>query len=155
MNLVFYGALLAGALMMFHVVADVGGRWLFNQPLPGTAEIVTYYYMVVASFLPWMWLARRDGHIKVDLVVRMLPEPVAFWLDQVVKAGLVAYLGLFCWQTWIEALRQTERGELQQAGAFYLPVWPTRWLLPVAAGLMALYIVFGIAEAILKRRGRG
>lgn len=152
MNLVFYVAVLAGALMMFHVVIDVAGRGLFNNPLEGTGEIVTYYYMVTVSYLPWLWLAKRDGHIKVDFVVRMLPEAVAFWLDLVVKAGLVAYLGLFTWQTWLQAVRQTGRGEVQQAGAFYIPVWPTRWLLPLAGGLMALWTLLYIVDAAMKRR---
>ncbi len=151
MNLVLWIALAAGAAMMVHVTADVTGRYFFGNPIEGTSEIVTYYYMVILSYLPWMWLARTDGHIKVDLFVRMLPEAAAFWLDVVVKAALVAYLALFAWQTWLQALRQTARGEVQQAGTLYLPVWPTRWLLPLAAGLMALWVVLHALDQILRR----
>jgi TRAP-type C4-dicarboxylate transport system permease small subunit len=150
MTLVMWLAILAGLLMMLHVAADVVGRTVFDRPLAGTAEIVTYYYMVTVAYLPWMWLAKTDGHIKVDLFVRRLPMAVAFWLDIVVKLGLVAYLALFTWQTWAQAVRQTGRGEVQQAGAFYLPVWPTRWLLPLAGGLMALWVI----DAVLKRTRR-
>jgi TRAP-type C4-dicarboxylate transport system permease small subunit len=152
MTLVMWLAILAGLLMMVHVSVDVIGRTVFNNPFEGTSEIVTYYYMVTAAYLPWMWLAKTDGHIKVDLFVRMLPSAVAFWLDVVVKLGLVAYLGLFTWQTWLQAIRQTERSEVQQAGTLYLPVWPTRWLLPLAGGLMALWVVLAVAQAVLKRR---
>lgn len=151
MNLIFWVAVAAGGLMMLHVVADVIGRSVFNNPVEGTSETVTYYYMVTVSYLPWMWLARHDGHIKVDFVVRTLPERVQFWLDVVVQAGLVAYLGLFTWQTWINAVRQTARNEVQQAGSFYLPVWPTRWLLPLAGGLMALWIVLHVTDKLIKR----
>jgi TRAP-type C4-dicarboxylate transport system permease small subunit len=154
MTLVMWLAILAGFLMMAHVSVDVIGRTVFNRPLTGTSEIVTYWYMVTVAYLPWMWLARNDGHIKVDFFVRMLPEATAFWLDVVVRLGLVAYLALFTWQTWLQAIRQTERGEIQQAGTIYLPVWPTRWLLPLAGGLMALWVVLAVVDAVLKRRGR-
>lgn len=154
MTLVMWLAILAGFLMMAHVSLDVIGRTVFNRPLTGTSEMVTYWYMVTAAYLPWMWLAKTDGHIKVDFFVRMLPEAAAFWLDVVVKFGLVAYLALFTWQTWLQAIRQTERGEIQQAGTLHIPVWPTRWLLPLAGGLMALWVILAVADAVIKRTRR-
>jgi TRAP-type C4-dicarboxylate transport system permease small subunit len=69
-----------------------------------------------------------------------------------VKSGLVIYLALFTWQSWLQALRQTGRFEVQQAGSFYLPVWPTRWLLPIAGGLMALYTTLWVLNALMRRR---
>jgi TRAP-type C4-dicarboxylate transport system permease small subunit len=150
MNLAMWIAMAAGGLMMLHVVVDVTARWLFNAPLEGTAETVTYYYMVTVAYLPWMWLARNDQHIKVDFAVRMLPERAAFWLDLVVKTVLVLYMALFAWQSALYAVRQTARGEVQQAGGFYLPVWPTRWLLPLAGGLMALWLTLHIVDRLAR-----
>lgn len=151
MHLVMWVAMGAGALMMMHVVVDVAARWLFNSPLEGTAETVTYYYMVTVAFLPWMWLARNDGHIKVDFVSQALPERMRFWLDLVVKTVLVIYLAMFTWQSWLTAIKYTGRGEVQQAGSHYLPVWPTRWLLPLAGGLMATWLVLHIADQMARR----
>ncbi len=68
-----------------------------------------------------------------------------------VRLGLVAYLALFTWQTTLQAIRQTGRAEMQQAGIFYLPVWPTRWLLPLAGGLMALWVTLWVIDAVLRR----
>lgn len=154
MTLILWLAFLAGFLMMVHVSVDVIARSVFNRPIEGTSEIVTYWYMVTAAFLPWMWLAKTDGHIKVDLFVQILPRAVAFWLDVVVKLGLVTYLALFTWQTTLQAIRQTGRGEVQQAGTLYIPVWPTRWLLPIAGGLMALWVLLAVIDAVLKRTRR-
>jgi hypothetical protein len=39
-------------LMALHVIADVSCRYLLNQPLPGTIEIVSLYYMVAVIYLP-------------------------------------------------------------------------------------------------------
>ena len=151
MNLVMWVAMAAGALMMLHVVADVTARTVFNEPLEGTAETVTYYYMVTVAYLPWMWLARNDGHIKVDFVVRMLPARAAFWLDLAVNAILAVYMAAFAWQSWLNAAKYTARNEVQQAGSFYLTVWPTRWLLPLAGGLMAIWLVLHIVDRLARR----
>jgi len=50
--------LLAGFLMMTHVSLDVAGR-AFWQPLTGTTEIVSGYYMIAVAYLPWALIARK------------------------------------------------------------------------------------------------
>lgn len=147
-------ACLAAFAMMAHVTADVAGRALFGRPLPGTAEIVTTWYMVAVVCLPWAWLAQTGGQLRADVVVRLLPAGPRAWVDMAVRLMVLGYLGLMAWQTGLHALRQTERGEVQQAGALYLPVWPARWLLPVAAGLAALWLCVALARPAL-RRARG
>ena len=54
----------------------------------------------------------------------------------------------------MQAIRQTGRGEIQQAGTLYIPVWPTRWLLPIAGGLMALWVLLAVIDAVIKRTRR-
>jgi len=136
--------LLAGALMMLHVSAEFTGRTLFNHPFVGTAEIVSAYYMVAAAYLPWAWVAYKPGHIQVELFTRMMPKPVSFWLSVAVKIVVVVYLAVFTWQSYEGAVSQTfstPGGEVWQIGNDYLPVWPSRWMLPVAGALMAIYLL--------------
>jgi TRAP-type C4-dicarboxylate transport system permease small subunit len=144
-------ACLAAFAMMAHVTADVAGRALFGQPLTGTAEIVTAWYMVAVVCLPWAWLAQTDGQLRADVVMRLLPGGVRASVDAAVRLAVLGYLGLMAWQAGLHALRQTERGEVLQAGALYLPVWPSRWLLPVAAGLAALWVAAALARPALHR----
>ncbi|RDC73825.1 TRAP transporter small permease [Rhodovulum sp. 12E13] len=143
-------ACLAAFAMMAHVTADVAGRALFGRPLTGTAEIVTAWYMVAVVCLPWACLAQTDGQLRADLVVRLLPAGPRAWVDTAVRLVVLGYLGLMAWQTGLHALRQTARGEVLQAGALYLPVWPSRWLLPVAAGLAALWVFVALAGPALR-----
>jgi TRAP-type C4-dicarboxylate transport system permease small subunit len=144
-------ACLAAFAMMAHVTADAVGRALFGRPLPGTAEIVTAWYMVAVVCLPWAWLAQTGGQLRADVVVRLLPSGPRAWIDAAVQLMVLGYLGLMAWQTGLHALRQTVRGEVQQAGALYLPVWPARWLLPIAAGLAALWLCMALARPALRR----
>ncbi len=149
-RLFLWVALGAGFLMMLHVSADVSGRYFFNKPLEGTTEIVSAYYMVIVAYLPWAYLARNDNHISVDIFTRLMPVSVAHWLDVFVKILVIAYLGLFIYQTGSQAINQTRIHEVWQAGTTFIPVWPSRWLPPVAASLMAIYLVVKILDDILK-----
>ena len=55
-------------LMMIHVMIDVLGKYLFNAPLPGTAEVVAAYYMIGAVFLPLAYVEAAGGSIVVEVI---------------------------------------------------------------------------------------
>ena len=158
-DLLVWISVIAGTLLMLHVSVDVAGRTIFNHPLPGTTEVVSAYYMVIAAYLPWAWIARNDSHISADLFTRMMPPRVESWLAIGVKILTLFYCVVFVWQTWLRAAQQTRAGEVWQAGAGYIPVWPSRWVLPIAAGLMLVYlalrIVADIAEKVTPRHRSG
>jgi TRAP-type C4-dicarboxylate transport system permease small subunit len=106
--------------------------------------------MVIVAYLPWAYLARKDAHIAVDIITRLLPPGVAHWLDVAVKIVVVLYLSVFLYQTGSQAIGQTRIQEVWQAGTSFIPVWPSRWLPPVAATLMAIYLVVKIIDDIIK-----
>lgn len=143
-------ALFAGFLMMLHVSADVTGRYFFGKPLEGTTEIVAAYYMVIVAYLPWAYLARNDTHIAVDIFTRLMPISVAHWLEIFVKVMVVLYLSLFVYQTGSQAIGQTRIHEVWQAGTIYIPVWPSRWVPPIACGLMVITVILKIIDDIMK-----
>ena len=49
---------------------------------------------------------------------------------------MLVYVSVFAWQTGIRAVQQTRAGEVWEAAGGFIPVWPSRWLLPIAARLM-------------------
>ena len=150
-DLLLWLSLAAGLLMMLHVSADVAGRYLFNRPIESTTEVVAAYYMVLAAYLPWAWLARHDRHIVAGFFQRIGSPRFDFWLEIAVKALTIVYLSAFVYQTFQQALRQTRAGEVWLAGTKYLPVWPSRWVLPCAGTLMLVYLVLRIASDIARR----
>jgi TRAP-type C4-dicarboxylate transport system permease small subunit len=140
----------AAFLMMAHVTADVAGRTVLNRPIDGTTEIVAVYYMVAVAYLPWAWVARNDGHIKVELFMNFLPPRVVWWIEIFVKALSALYVGTFAWRSSLRAIQQTELGEVWLAGTRYIPVWLSRWILPVAGLLMCLYLVLRIVSDLTR-----
>jgi TRAP-type C4-dicarboxylate transport system permease small subunit len=150
-NILLWVALLAGFLMMMHVAADVTGRTAFNRPLHGTTEIVSGWYMVLICYLPWAWIERRDNHIVAGMFENMGSERFSYWLGVIVKIVTLAYCLVFTWQTWLRADQQTAAGEVWEAAGGFIPVWPSRWVLPLSSGLMAIYLVLRIVRDV----GRG
>lgn len=147
-------AMVAGFLMMMHVTVDVAGRTVFNRPFSGTTEIVSAYYMVAAALLPWAWLSRNNDHIMVELFTQAAPPRFNEWLDILVKIVTIAYVSLFTWQTCVRAIEQTQAGEVWEAAGRFIPVWPSRWMLPIAGGLMVLYLILRVVSDAVRAARR-
>jgi TRAP-type C4-dicarboxylate transport system permease small subunit len=153
-DLLFWLGLLAGFLMMVHVTADVAGRYLFRHPLEGTTEIVAAYYMVLVAYGPWAWIARHDRHIVAGVFQRIGTPRFDFWLEIAVKVVTIAYVSVFTYQTCLAAVQRTQSGEVWLAGTMYLPVWPSRWMLPIAGASMVAYLVLRVLSDIAGRARR-
>ena len=133
-------AAVAGVLilvMMVHVTADVFGRLAFSAPINGTLEIVAGYYMVAVVFLPLAHVSRGEGHIFIELFTRKLPYRTRSWMDAGASVLTFGYVALMAWQCGIEAIIQTEGGELWETADDLIVIWPSRWLIPIGCALMA------------------
>ena len=147
-------ACIAMTLMMLHVVIDVFGKYLFDAPLPDTLETVSYYYMVCVLFLPFAYVARTEGHIQVELFTSGLAPRKLAWLEVVL--GLVTLVGMavFTWRTGLAAVEKTASGEFRDAAGGIIVVWPSRWILPIGGGVMALAVVGRLIDDLRRLTGR-
>ena len=136
--------LIAGFMMMVHVSIDVTGRTLFNHPFSGTTEIVAGWYMVACAYLPLAWITRTDNHIVAGVFEHIGTARFGYWVEIVVKLFMLLFVSVFTWQTFLRAVQQTRSGEVWEAAGGFIPIWPSRWILPVSAGLMAIYLVLRI-----------
>jgi TRAP-type C4-dicarboxylate transport system permease small subunit len=110
--------------------------------------------MVAVAYLPWVWLARHDQHIVAGVFQRIGSERFAIWAEIGVKLLTMTYVGVFAQQTYWRAVQQTRAGEVWEAAGGHILVWPTRWLLPLCAGMMAFYLLLRvIADAARAVRG--
>ncbi|GGL49808.1 TRAP transporter small permease subunit [Wenxinia marina] len=136
--------------MMLHVVADVAGKYLLNQPIPGTAEIVASYYMVTAVFLPLAWVELRDGSIVVELFYDRVPPRFRRGLLIVAFALTAAFYGGLGWLSWQPAMHAWRIGEVVE-GTWRVVIWPTKFLLPFGLALAAAIAVLRCLMAIAGR----
>lgn len=130
-------------LMMFHVMADVIGKYLFHAPVPSTAEVVANYYMIAGVFLTLAWVEATNSAIAVDLFFEMASKKVQHVMR--VFAHLVTlafYLGLG-WFSWDIAVRAWQISETVD-GIWRVVVWPAKFMLPIGLALAVLVLLLKI-----------
>ncbi|MCF8468236.1 MAG: TRAP transporter small permease [Sneathiella sp.] len=138
-------------LMMVHVGTDIAMKLLFNAPITGTLETVSYYYMVSIVFLALPFVELRHEHVSVDLFFQKFPHRLqiaVYVLGTLLAAG---YYGLFCYQTTVDAIKATADRETVMSN-FLFYVWPSRWALSIGSGILVLAILLNGVRAILEHR---
>ncbi len=128
-------------LMMLNVTADVVGRYLLGQPVPGTITIVSSYYMVALTFIPLIVAERRNAHVAVDVLFASFPR----WLQRPFIAVnyllITAILVVLTMRSIEMALQKTGTGAVVEQGTTLIPIWQSYWLVPIGCSLMALVAV--------------
>ena len=139
------------SLMALHVLADVIGRQLFGQPAPATTEVVAYYYMVAAVFLPLPFVELRNRSIAVDLFYNLFPRGLQRASIAVATLASAVFWGMLTFKASFDAIEAFEKGEMVD-GTYTVPIWPMRFLLPLAFGLATVVVSMRfVEEAILGR----
>jgi len=133
-------------LMMLHITLDVFLRQVFNAPITGTFEIAANYYMVSVMYLPLAYVSLTEGQIVVELFTRGLGRKTLIHWDNVTNGITVVYVMVFAFYTGDMAIEQTVTGEVMEMGDGFMDVWPARWMLPIAFGLMGLYLIVRIRQ---------
>jgi TRAP-type C4-dicarboxylate transport system permease small subunit len=136
-NVLMWAAAAVVMLMMLHVCADVAGKYV-SRPLYGTIEVVSAYYMVAVVFLPLAYVTASERHIVVELFTRGLKDRRLLRWKGAVGVITFAYVLLFTWKTLEEAIERTAGREVWESSGSFIVVYPSRWLLPVGCGAMAV-----------------
>lgn len=142
-------------IMMLHIVFDVAGREIAGIPLDGTTEIVSFYNMVAVTFLPLAYVSHHEGHITVELFTRGLSRRKLAALEAVVGILCLAFVIVFVAETWGAAEESYDTGEMWETSDDLITIWPSRFVLPIGAGLMGIYMVARIVDDIRTAIGRG
>ena len=110
-------ALIAAVLLN---LANVTGRYLFNQALLGADEI-QIFIMIWMTFLGAAVVSWQGQHLRMDVLVGYLPRPVARGLRVIERmltvglAGFVAYHSCFYTASMFAIRRNSEAAEIPMA----------------------------------------
>lgn len=133
---------------MVLVVANIGGRYIFNKPLTGSLEF-TESLLVVIIFLSLALTQYDGGHIRVTLLTRRLPKGVAHAADIFCMIAGAVFFGWCAYAAWHFAYQSYSVGEYEW-GTVSFPLYPIKFV--VFAGILMLAIQFAldaIAETIM------
>ncbi|PHK94373.1 C4-dicarboxylate ABC transporter permease [Pseudoroseomonas rhizosphaerae] len=146
---------IAGAallLMMVNVTLDVTLKYLFRWPVPGTLEMVSYYFMAATVFFPFAHVQRKRHHIAVTLFTERLPAPARRAVEAAALLLSAVYLAAFGWAGAEEAWEMTQVGEATGAVAFDVLIWPTRWAVPLGTWSMAAWMLLQAVREVAPPR---
>jgi TRAP-type C4-dicarboxylate transport system permease small subunit len=133
--------------MMLQITIDVGLKYIFNSPIEGNLEVVSYYYMVGVVFLPLAMVELRHEHINVDLFVQFLPRRARNYVYVFGCVVSIVFFTVLVYQTFLDAVHSTRINDMMM-GSIYVTIWPSRWILPVSFTIIDLAIVVHAIKAL-------
>jgi len=134
---------LSVALMMFHIMADVIGKYVFHYPVPSTAEVVANYYMIASVFLILAYVEAKGSGISVDLIYDNVGPAAQRIMRKTGEIGtLIFYMGLG-WFSWDVAMRAFRINETVD-GLWRVTVWPAKYMLPLGLAIACLVLLIKI-----------
>lgn len=148
-NLLLYLAAFSTCLMMVHVTADVIAKLLFSQPILGTLEMVSLFYMVAAVFLPLAAVQRDRENVFIELFTQKMPIRFQKALDALSLAAMFVIAFLLFWKGYEVAMKKSLIGEMSQNLEFFIPIWPGRWFSVAGFGFMSLWCLLQFFEDMM------
>jgi TRAP-type C4-dicarboxylate transport system permease small subunit len=135
---------LAAALLLLAMVvlvtADIVLRNIARVGFPWANE-VTEYALYVTTLLTAPWLLRRGQHVRIDMVLVIVPPRLAWMLEAAADLlGLAASLTL----VWYGSVMTAQSARLASLTIKNLvfPEWWLLWPLPACFMLVAIEFVF-------------
>jgi TRAP-type C4-dicarboxylate transport system permease small subunit len=141
-------------LMMLQICADAGMRTLFNSSVPGTLEIVSFYYMVAVVFLPLGYIQLHRGHVIIELFTSGLGPRATSVLDGIVYTLAACAMAYFAWAAFNKAIAMNHLGEFV-LGVILVLTWPARWMVFAGTALMAVVYALSAYDELAHAAGRG
>lgn len=128
------------SVLLFALMAvtfiDVGGRYLFNSPLPAAHEMISYT-MPAILFCALPLVCRREGHVTIDLLDPLFPKRWRRAQGLIVNFVSFATVLFIAWRLMAKALDHWEFDEATDE--LYMSIWP------FSAGSAVLCVVAAVA----------
>ncbi|HZT87740.1 MAG TPA: TRAP transporter small permease [Stellaceae bacterium] len=130
-----------GAFAMAIAAIQVFGRYIDPAAAITWAEEVIVYVAVWAVMIVASQLVRRDGHVRPDLVLRLLPPGVQRWVEMFNCLVALAFTLGMVWYGW-EVVGTALLLDQRSSTDLQFPLWIYYLALPVGGALMfGRYIV--------------
>jgi len=118
-------ALLLTLALLASVVIGVAMRAI-NHPVAWSDE-AAQYLLVWTGFTGWMIAARRNSHIRITMLLGLLPDVLRRMGETIIQLALIGFCGALIWWGWPLIGRN----------------WDIDWVsLPLSAGLLYLPVPF-------------
>jgi TRAP-type mannitol/chloroaromatic compound transport system permease small subunit len=122
--------------MMCITTTEVVSRYVFNHPTiwawPLNRQVFGLFILVAG-----VYTMSKDQHIRIEIICDLFPSKIRLASRLFALVSLISFLGVLIWQGgWmgLNSLRAAERA----SGAFNIPLYPFKLLIPLGAFLFLL-----------------
>jgi TRAP-type C4-dicarboxylate transport system permease small subunit len=124
---------------------NVVGRYLFGISLLGSDE-VQVFIMVCATFLGAAVVTRRNQHLRMDVLLQFMPEPLRIALRVVEQLLLIAIAGFVVTQSFFYASQMLRIGRTSDMAG--VPMWIPHGAVALGFGLILIVTVWRLISIV-------
>ncbi|HEX4260787.1 MAG TPA: TRAP transporter small permease [Acetobacteraceae bacterium] len=128
---------LLGLIALAIGLIQVVGRYVTPQHAISYAEEVIVYLVIWAIMLTSSQLVRTDGHVRPDVVLRIIPVRVQRWVEVFNCIVALVFCGGLVWYG-VEIVQTARMLDERSSTALQFPMWIYYLALPTGGGLMAI-----------------
>lgn len=136
--------LIVSAQVALNILARIGGPDL-SFTIPSYADFAGYL-LATASFMALAYTLRAGGHIRVNLVVQVMPEKVRWILEMVTLALGAVMAGYATWFTVLLVEESLRYGD-SSTGIIAIPLWIPQLPMVTGLALLTLALVDTLVQA--------
>ena len=126
-----------GAIAMVVGIVQVVGRYFFPALAISWAEEVIVYLVVWGVMIISSQLVRTDGHVRPDLVLRLVPPGGQRWLEAFNCVVALVFCGGMVWYGW-EIVDTSLLLDERSSSGLQFPMWIYYSALPAGGVLMTV-----------------
>jgi len=135
-------------ITIFLNVTNIGGRYLFREPIKFTYEL-TGLLMVLLISLGWPRTTEVKGHVSVDILTSRLPNAVKRVLELItLMMGLSSFI-VMAWSSVLTALQYRQMGSCTDL--LQIPYFPVGLLMALGSFLVSVILLFQFVHAVDKK----
>jgi C4-dicarboxylate transporter, DctQ subunit len=138
---------LLGAAALGIAVVQVFGRYVTPARSITWGEEVIVYIAVWAVMLAASQLARADGHVRPDLVLRLLPPGVQRWVEVFNCLVAITFTFGMVWYGW-QVVDTAQMLDQRSASDLQFPIWIYYAALPTGGLLLLIRFVIRLVRYI-------
>ncbi len=130
--------------LMILAVVSVGGRNMFNAPLPGYVDWIEQVMPLIA-FMGISYTQRDGGHIRMDILIGKLRGRAKWAAEFITTFAMLILMILLVWGSWAHFDRSFDFARPYWSNDssidIAIPIWPAKLLAPVAFSVLCLRLV--------------
>ena len=140
-------------VLMFIIVVDTGGRFLFDQPLSGAVEI-SRVVLAWILFLPLAYALVQGTHIQVTMLLMRLRHWFRLVAEVIIVVLSLLYFGLAVYAGWGQFWESFRVGE-DMGAPIWIPFWIAKAAVPIGCLLIAAQLGIGLVVRVRQLSKRG